>query len=65
MRTNLNVPFEQKDEAKRAGARWDAARKVWYVENLENLEPLLKWMPAHLLKPCAAPIKKHGKNRRK
>ena len=48
MRTNLKVPFAEKDAAKRLGARWDAARKVWYVEDLENLKPFLRWMPRHL-----------------
>ena len=27
----LTVPFAQKDEAKGLGARWDPARKRWYV----------------------------------
>ena len=29
MRVNLNVPYAEKDAAKAAGARWDAARKCW------------------------------------
>lgn len=60
MRVNLTVPFEQKDEARRAGARWDMARKTWYVENVERLEPFMKWMDKRLLQPCAPPIKKGG-----
>ena len=27
----LTVPFAQKDEAKGLGAKWDPARKLWYV----------------------------------
>ena len=50
MRVNLRVPYEQKDEARRLGARWDGALKTWYVENVENLSPFLQWMPPHLLK---------------
>jgi hypothetical protein len=50
MRTELKVPFSQKDEAKRLGARWDPDKRVWYVENIENLSPFLKWMAPHLLK---------------
>ena len=38
MRTNLNVPFSEKDAARRLGAKWDLARKTWYVEDMENLE---------------------------
>ena len=51
MRTDLHVPYPEKDEAKRLGARWDPTRQVWYVENKENLEPFLRWMPKHLKKP--------------
>jgi len=46
MRTNLNVPFAEKDDAKRLGARWDAARKTWYVENKADLSPFAKWLPS-------------------
>lgn len=28
MRTNLKVPFAEKDEAKKLGARWDAAENL-------------------------------------
>lgn len=48
MRINLTVPYAEKDQAKQLGARWDAARRTWFVENVANLEPLLKWMPDHL-----------------
>ncbi len=27
----LNVPYEQKDEAKALGARWDVTQRRWYV----------------------------------
>lgn len=45
MRKDLKVPFAEKDEAKRLGARWDPARKVWYVENKADLAPFSRWMP--------------------
>jgi len=32
MRHDLKVPFAEKDQAKKLGARWDAARKLWYIE---------------------------------
>lgn len=51
MRVDLQVPFRDKDEARKLGAKWDAAKGVWYVENLEKLEPFLRWMPAHLTVP--------------
>ena len=45
MRWNLKVPFAEKDEAKKLGARWDAGRKIWYVEGKEDLAPLSRWSP--------------------
>ena len=45
MRTNLQVPFAEKDDAKRLGARWDAARKVWYIENKADMSPFARWLP--------------------
>lgn len=51
MRVNLNVPYAEKDEAKRHGARWDAGRRTWYVEDLGNLHPFMKWIPEHLTMP--------------
>ena len=48
MRVNLKVPYSENPQAKRLGARWDPARKVWYVENVEKLDPFLRWMPKHL-----------------
>lgn len=60
MRTNLIVPFAEKDEARRLGARWDSARRVWYVENMENLVPFLRWMPAHLKAPARSAKRKGG-----
>jgi hypothetical protein len=43
----LNVPFSEKDKARRLGAHWDLARKKWYVENMEDLTPFLRWMADH------------------
>ena len=31
-RTNLFVPFEEKEDAKDLGARWDPAARTWYVD---------------------------------
>ena len=28
--TNLKVPFNEKDQAKALGAKWDAELKLWY-----------------------------------
>jgi hypothetical protein len=42
---NLNVPYDEKDEAKAYGAKWDPDSKVWYVPNtIFNVEVFRKWM---------------------
>lgn len=51
MRTNLQVPFAEKDDAKGLGARWDSARKVWYVENKADLSPFARWLPTQSATP--------------
>ena len=35
-RVNLAVPFAQKDEAKRLGAKWDVAKRTWYAPSGEQ-----------------------------
>ena len=46
MRTNLRVPFAEKDDAKRLGAKWDPARKVWYIEDKADISPFSRWLPS-------------------
>ena len=41
----LNCPFEEKDEAKELGAKWDATAGCWYVPSGQPLEPFNKWHP--------------------
>lgn len=41
----LQVPFEEKEEAKRLGAKWNPERKSWYYENLEERDKFKKWDP--------------------
>lgn len=40
----LNVPYAEKDEAKRLGARWDATRKKWYVPNGVDTAAFSRWL---------------------
>ncbi len=42
----LNVPFMEKEDAKRLGARWNAATKRWYIPNGTDHELFLRWLPA-------------------
>lgn len=58
MRTDLAVPFAEKDEAKKLGARWDPTRKCWYVQNVTDLAPFARWLReggAAPARPAAAP----------
>ena len=45
MRTELDVPFSHKEEAKALGAKWDRTKKVWYVPSGVNPEPFAEWLP--------------------
>jgi hypothetical protein len=42
---DLNVPFHEKDDAKRLGARWDAVRRTWFVPDCTDTAPFAKWLP--------------------
>jgi hypothetical protein len=41
----LDVPYSEKDEVKRLGARWNPAERKWYVPEGRSLEPFTKWLP--------------------
>ena len=43
--TYLNVPFRDKDSAKALGARWDPARRQWYVPDGRELSQFSAWLP--------------------
>ena len=45
MRINLVTPFAEKDAVKALGARWDAGKKVWYITDVADLTPFLRWIP--------------------
>jgi len=40
----LNVPYEEKDEAKALGAKWNSMERVWEVEQREDMSPFSKWL---------------------
>jgi len=44
-RQYIYVPYREKDEAKRLGARWDRGAKSWYVPQGTNLAAFSKWLP--------------------
>ena len=45
MRINLVTPFAEKDAVKALGARWDAAKKCWYIVDVADLTPFSRWSP--------------------
>jgi len=45
-RLDLDVPFAERDRARRLGARWDAERQRWYVPPDTDPTPLLGWSQA-------------------
>ncbi|MGL4208739.1 MAG: DUF5710 domain-containing protein [Candidatus Adiutrix sp.] len=44
-KTFLTVPYENKDEVKTLGAKWDKEAKLWYVPPNVELSPFLPWVP--------------------
>lgn len=40
----LKVPFNEKDQAKALGARWNAESKHWYVPQGVDAAPFEKWI---------------------
>lgn len=55
MRRYLNVPYSEKEEAKKLGARWSPGNKSWFIEEIPDIIPFIKWMDkrmqVHLMKP--------------
>ena len=43
--TTLEVPFSEKDEAKKLGARWNPKTKKWYVPTGIGTEEFSRWIP--------------------
>ncbi|PPC88363.1 MAG: hypothetical protein CTY37_01190 [Methylotenera sp.] len=41
---SLKVPFNEKDQAKSLGARWNAESKHWYVPQGIDVAPFEKWL---------------------
>lgn len=52
MRVRLNVPYAEKNTVKALGARWDAKKKTWYINDTFDLHLFVKWLAnLKLLKP--------------
>lgn len=44
-KTWLQVPYREKEQAKRLGARWDKDEKSWYAPEGADLAKLASWVP--------------------
>ena len=40
----MDCPFEDKDQCKQAGGRWDASERKWYITDEMDTAPFSKWM---------------------
>jgi phage/plasmid primase-like uncharacterized protein len=45
-RTYLAVPYDEKDDAKALGAKWDRQAKAWYVPAGVDADAFSAWLPA-------------------
>lgn len=41
----LSVSYDDKDEAKKLGAKWSGKQETWYVLEGTDLQPFYKWLP--------------------
>ena len=41
----VNCPYDDKDEAKELGARWDNAKRQWFVPDGVDINLFEKWWP--------------------
>lgn len=48
MKTYIAVPYPASHRAKALGARWDMARKSWYVPDGVDLAKFSEWLPGEL-----------------
>jgi len=54
-RIDLRVPYREKDEAKRLGARWDPAARIWFVPEDLELARFARWLPTYFVPNVRAP----------
>ena len=48
-RVYLAVPYSEREEAKKLGAKWDTKARSWYAEgSSQNHEKLKKWLPENV-----------------
>ena len=52
-KTFLSVPYKEKEQAKRFGAKWDKEAKSWYAPEGTDLSKLRDWMPVEAVRVFA------------
>ena len=53
-RIYLNCPFDDKDECKSLGGRWDSDVRKWYITDEMASEPFAQWMEGADVSPDAS-----------
>lgn len=46
-KTFLAVPYKEKNQAKKLGAKWDKENKLWFAPEGTDLNALAKWLPVN------------------
>lgn len=44
-KTFLSVPYQEKEQAKKLGAKWDKEQKSWYAPEGTDIALMAKWLP--------------------
>lgn len=50
-KTFLMVPYKEKEQAKKLGAKWDKETKLWYAPEGADLNQLSTWLPEKIKMP--------------
>ena len=50
-KTFLTVPYKEKEQAKKLGAKWDKENKLWYAPEGTDLNQLSAWLPENARAP--------------
>ena len=61
--TWLEVEYQEKDQCKAAGGRWDAERRQWYAPMGADLTKLRPWVKRRIHLNCAFQEKEAAKSR--
>ena len=51
-KTFLAVPYKEKEQAKRLGAKWDKENKLWFAPEGTDLAKLAAWLPEQVKAPA-------------